>query len=429
MDPGLQYNFPPNPQFYWVPPGHVGPTYQHPTYPPDDATYMPGPDSAIVQPTPHASRTPSPSKKRASKTPSPKKRGRGRPPLGNKKTTAQANAVGRPAAKAAAKAVKTKSKGSHRKQNKKEQENEPNKDTTSIETFDSDSEIDDGGRTQWSTTEKTSFFKWLLGPESDYRFDQHKKNPKHVYKRASEELFHNERTMKAVRSLYQRSLATFGYILAFESFTGNGGGDPDSDDPTAILKHKLEGARKAGLPIGTLKAEVIETWEQNGWRDLFNERLGANAKVSRPVVRNSASALSDADEDDDDQSYGNIDPLLLDEDRKTSPAPRTPASRKPAAIVSEPKFTPASRFRTQTSNSLGNMAEFMKIKIASEEKKAKAMEDKLDLDKAKLELEKKRVEIDTQKGKVEMAHTVLEMEGATPEVKNAANAYLLTLFQ
>jgi hypothetical protein len=153
--------------------------------------------------------------------------------------------------------------------------------------------------------------------------------------------------------------------------------------------------------------------------------LGASAKVSRPVVRNSASALSDI-EDNDDQT-NDIDPVLLAEDHN---APKTPAPAKiPAAVVSEPKFTPASKFRAQAANSFGNISELVKIKMASEEKKAMAMEEKLNLDKAKLELEKKRVELDTQRGKVDMARTVLEMDGAAPEVKNAANAFLLALFR
>jgi hypothetical protein len=89
---------------------------------------------------------------------------------------------------------------------------------------------------------------------------------------ASEKLFNNVRSPKSVGSLWQRSLETFGYIVAFESFTGNGGGDPDSDDPTAILRHKLDGARRVGVAVGNLRPDIIETWEKNGWRDLFGAR-------------------------------------------------------------------------------------------------------------------------------------------------------------
>ncbi|KAJ6528963.1 hypothetical protein B0H19DRAFT_1333663 [Mycena capillaripes] len=208
-------------------------------------------------------------------------------------------------------------------------------------------------------------------------------------------------------------------------------GDADSDDPSAILK-KLDAARTAGLPIGTLKPAVLETWENHGWRDLFTQRLGTSAKVSRDIVRNSASALSDRDDDDDESSDGDsmVDPTLCAQGSVSVRSVKTPASGKnPGATVSEPKHTPASKFRAQANNSLGNMGEFMKVKMLSEDKKAQMMDAKLGLDKAKLELEKQKVELDTQRGKVEMARTVLAMEGTTAEVKNACNTFLLSLFQ
>jgi hypothetical protein len=59
---------------------------------------------------------------------------------------------------------------------------------------------------------------------------------------------------------------------AFNSFTGNGGGDPDSDDPEATLKDKIAAARGSGLHFGSLKPETITEWERNGWYDLFNNR-------------------------------------------------------------------------------------------------------------------------------------------------------------
>ncbi|KAJ6614533.1 hypothetical protein B0H10DRAFT_2221272 [Mycena sp. CBHHK59/15] len=89
--------------------------------------------------------------------------------------------------------------------------------------------------------------------------------------------------------MFEHALKAFGWMRAFDGFTGNGSGDADSDDPTAILKSKLSAARKAGLPIGGLSPAKILEWEKNGWSDLFNNR----AKVSRAAVRNSASPISD----------------------------------------------------------------------------------------------------------------------------------------
>ncbi|KAJ6611677.1 hypothetical protein B0H10DRAFT_352109 [Mycena sp. CBHHK59/15] len=79
--------------------------------------------------------------------------------------------------------------------------------------------------------------------------------------------------------MFEHALKAFGWMRAFDGFTGNGSGDADSDDPTAILKSKLSAARKAGLPIGGLSPAKILEWEKNGWSDLFNNRFGTSAKV------------------------------------------------------------------------------------------------------------------------------------------------------
>ncbi|KAJ6536517.1 hypothetical protein DFH09DRAFT_1091274 [Mycena vulgaris] len=277
-----------------------------------------------------------------------------------------------------------------------------------VEISDSENEGDEGGsKPRWSDVEKTQFFSFLLVFDkiSDHRFEQHQRNPNYIYRRASELLFAGKRSLKSIKGLYTRSIEMFTWMVAFEGFTGNGGGDPDSDDPTAILKGRLLAARKAGLCIGSLKPDTITAWQNNGWWDLFNDRLGTSAKVTREVVCNSASALSDLEDDsllrDSDD---NIEPLLLAESRaaQTSAAPKTPAPRKnAAAIVSEPKHTPTSHFRTQATSSLGNLGEFMKIKMVSKEKKTKAFEAKLELDHAKLQVEREKAKVDAEKAKVD----------------------------
>ncbi|KAJ7154411.1 hypothetical protein C8R43DRAFT_1126491 [Mycena crocata] len=418
------YNFPP---YQYVPPEQF---YQGLAPPP--APYGPLQEHAghalVAQP---PSAPPSP--------PTAPKRGRGRPRgSGNKKATATrpqttAKVTKAQAAQAAKKVAQTTKKVSRTSdsQGKKNSKmpNDENRDPNGIPTIDisdSDSEIEETGPKRWTDKEKTQFFRFVLAQDEtgDYRFEQHKKNPMPVYKRASEILFSGRRSPKSVGSLWARSIEIFGWIIAFESFTGNGGGDPDSDDPSAVLA-RLDGARRAGIVVGQLKPALIATWEKNGWRDLFNDRLGASAKVSREVVRNSASALSDLDVgfDDGNTSDGHIDPALRREDQSMTNPPKNAA-----AVVSEPKHTPASRFRTQANNSLGHMGEFMKAKMSSEEKKTKLMEAKLEMDQAKLALEKQRVESDAQRAKVEMARTVLSTEGASSEAKNAANAYLVSLF-
>ncbi|KAJ7477466.1 hypothetical protein FB451DRAFT_1557219 [Mycena latifolia] len=175
----------------------------------------------------------------------------------------------------------------------------------------------------------------------NHRFEQLKKNPNRVFKRASEVLFPGTRSAKSIGNLWTRSSETFTWMVQYEKFTDNGGGDPDSDDPTAILKNCLEAARSAGLNLGTLRPETITAWINNGWFDLFNDR-----PVDRQVVRNSTSALSDLDDNENlgttQDSDDNINPLLLEKSRaaQASAVPKTPAPRKnPAALVSEPKYT------------------------------------------------------------------------------------------
>ncbi|KAJ6611680.1 hypothetical protein B0H10DRAFT_2285043, partial [Mycena sp. CBHHK59/15] len=313
------------------------------------------------------------------------KRPRGRPRGSTKRSASAAPAKAKTTAKP--KAPK-----------KADQENIP----PPIELADSDDEIErsaDGKVRYWKPSEKTHVFTFILGldTEGERRFNQHKTNPGRVYK----------------RSMFEHALKAFGWMRAFDGFTGNGSGDADSDDPTAILKSKLSAARKAGLPIGGLSPAKILEWEKNGWSDLFNNRFGTSAKVSRAAVRNSASPISDHDNDSGDDSDIYIHPEL----RK--PAPRV--QQTPAATVSEPKHTPSSNFRKQVTHSFGNLGEIMKMKMVSEEKKASVLESRLNLDREKLEMDK-------TKGKVEMAHTVLSTPGASDEVKEAANAWLLTVF-
>ncbi|KAJ7854870.1 hypothetical protein B0H13DRAFT_2358219 [Mycena leptocephala] len=373
--PSGGYNFPP-PQYMVPPPAPYMPPqqfYNHLT-----TLHLPVPTSEIPVPTP---RKRAASNSQPQSPPAKRKRGC---PAGSSKTKAAVASSAKPAAKARPKATKRKSV----------KENIPPPET--VELSDSDNEIEktDNGKTRhWQPGERSTFYQFLLAFDAvgDKRFEQHQTDPDRVYKRASEILFS-------------------GWIRAFESFTGNGGGDPDSDDPEAILKKKLAAVHKSGLPLGSLKPSTITEWEDNGWWDLFNDRLGTSAKVAREVVRNSAASISDIDDNFDEEegeSEGNIHPLLREESRATKKAaahaPSVP--KTPAAIVSEPKHAPSSAFRKQN-------RQFKKATVLD----------------AKLSLERERLELDKMKGKVEMARSVFAMDGTT-EVKDAANAFLLGLFK
>ncbi|KAJ7038657.1 hypothetical protein C8F04DRAFT_1231840 [Mycena alexandri] len=418
MDPRNQM-FNPQPMgpyhFYGPPPGTEG----FIALPPPAPSGPPNPTPAIPPRSPRVS-SPSPSPVKPAKRP----RGRPRKSRDDAATAAKAATVKAKVAATKAKGNKSKVKTS----SEKEKENQP---VTPIEVDDSsDSEVEGASKGQWKHPERSKVFTFILAfdDNGNKRFEQLKKNPSYVFKRAEELLFPGgKRSKKSIQNMWGRSLETFGWIRAFEGFTGNGGGDPDSEDPTAVLAYRLKGARSASVAVGSLKPETITLWEDQGWLDLFNARYSKNPKVARAVVRNSAAAISDIEDDDvailSQNSDDNINPLLRGE-------PKTPAPRKNAtAIVSERKHTPASQLRTQATSSFGNIGEFMKIKMASEEKKSKAIDARLELDRLKLELEQARVKTEEDRSRADMARTVLSAPGVSDEVKNAANAFLLNLFK
>ena len=80
-----------------------------------------------------------------------------------------------------------------------------------------------------------------------------------------------------------------------------------------------------------------------------------------------------------------------------------------------------SNLRKQANVSLGGISDLVRMKALSEEKKAIALE-------ARLNLEREKLELDKAKSKVEMACKVFSTEGVDADVKSAANAYLKSLF-
>ncbi|KAJ7156603.1 hypothetical protein C8R43DRAFT_949447 [Mycena crocata] len=191
------YNFPP---YQYVPPEQF---YQGLAPPP--APYGPlleqAGQIAVGQPPPAS---PSP--------PTTLKRGRGRPRLsGNKKTASRqqttAKATKAQAAQMAEKVAQTTKKVKHNSDpqglRKSKMPNDENRDPNGVPTIDisdSDSEIEETGPKRWTDEEKTQFFNFVLAQDEtgDHRFKQHKKNPMHVYKRASEILFSGRRSPKSV---------------------------------------------------------------------------------------------------------------------------------------------------------------------------------------------------------------------------------------
>lgn len=83
--------------------------------------------------------------------------------------------------------------------------------------------------------------------------------------------------VNSVKSQYSRSLQTYNLIVAFEKFTGNGGGDVDVDADDAkkaikVLGERISGARRAGHAVGKLTATIVNEWYEKGFYKIFNER-------------------------------------------------------------------------------------------------------------------------------------------------------------
>lgn len=71
---------------------------------------------------------------------------------------------------------------------------------------------------------------------------------------------------------FDRSFKIYKNIVHFESYTGNGGGDPDTNSNEEQLEIRLKGARETGKDVGALRVKTIEKWYRMGWYTLFNDQ-------------------------------------------------------------------------------------------------------------------------------------------------------------
>lgn len=90
-------------------------------------------------------------------------------------------------------------------------------------------------------------------------------------------MFGKRHSESAVKGQLTRAKKTYTEIVAFEDFTGNGGGDGDLEevedpDHNTSLEKRLARARDAGRPVGKLSIKIIRQWYANGWYELYNNR-------------------------------------------------------------------------------------------------------------------------------------------------------------
>jgi hypothetical protein len=77
-------------------------------------------------------------------------------------------------------------------------------------------------------------------------------------------IFNGLRKPSALKSRYTRLFSRYKAIVRFESWTGNGSGDPD-------IKTRLEKAKKSNTlsELRSLTVAAINEFKQNGYFDLF----------------------------------------------------------------------------------------------------------------------------------------------------------------
>ncbi|KAG6852125.1 hypothetical protein C0991_002907, partial [Blastosporella zonata] len=261
-----------------------------------------------------------------------------------------------------------------------------------------------GPRYIWTTIEKTALFDYLMGPDADQHFGTLKVNAKKVFKKAATELFNGKFKPQAVKSQYERSLKTFGHILAYRNVTG-GGGDADeqnkSDDEDDLedLKKRIEQAKANGRNIATLTAKTLAEWYKEGWH-------GKSPKVVRPVIRNSTLALSDADDNLAGSDGSDSEPVV-----------------KKRTLVSETKYKkPAAAARSKSLISGTGINTYF-------ENRVKLDESRLRIDEKRLQAAEDREKAAAQREKAELAKALVCNPQSSAALIDAANDYLIKLFQ
>ncbi|KAJ7729349.1 hypothetical protein B0H16DRAFT_1583025 [Mycena metata] len=178
---------------------------------------------------------------------------------------------------------------------------------------------------KWAPEEKSSFFEYLLGQDSD---DAFKKITLSSNKCWATFVGHAGVARDATQMNHQwaRSLAFYKKLVPLLKFTG-GGADADEEPDWGIeseIENFLKSRKSKGHDIDGLSAKAVGLWLKLGWYALFHARYADNPKAVRDVPRSSADSLSDVDED---ETKNDSDVELID--KPTVPA--TPASTAPKA--------------------------------------------------------------------------------------------------
>ncbi|KAG1810857.1 uncharacterized protein BJ212DRAFT_1483992 [Suillus subaureus] len=147
----------------------------------------------------------------------------------------------------------------------------------------------------WTNDETRILLKALLGPDSELYMELGT-NAKYAYR-------------KKYLSRYEWLQKIFTYILAFESMTGNGEGDPDVEE----LDEQIKNARVAGRDVGNLSGTMLKWWYTEGWYELFNNYLGEHPGLVREhdfhlgTISDTIEISSDEDAKDGNSGFESAD--------------------------------------------------------------------------------------------------------------------------
>ncbi|EJF59914.1 hypothetical protein DICSQDRAFT_138125 [Dichomitus squalens LYAD-421 SS1] len=285
----------------------------------------------------------------------------------------------------------------------------------------------------WSVADRDLLYKFFLGSSNDDNYKLLKVNRKALFAKASKELYSGRHSESAIRSQWDRSLKTYQFINAFENFTG-GGGDGDL---SPVTSWDINAARSAGEPVGGLTAKMYQEWESNSWVELFNARLATSPKVCRKKKHHSNMPLSD------DSPYRNGDDAA-DEPANASHSVLELSGSGPATdrvTVTDTRHVPSptasQKSRSETSQSMAGISAYLKDKVKSDREVQAQL---LEVRKARLDLERRAADRADEEFRVRqqqmekqanaaLAKDVLQAQGASPELRRAAESYLMNLFQ
>ncbi|EPQ53225.1 hypothetical protein GLOTRDRAFT_122447 [Gloeophyllum trabeum ATCC 11539] len=305
----------------------------------------------------------------------------------------------------------------------------------------------------YSDEETTRLLHAVLSP--DGCFDLVQRNPARAFKKISEETFKFKRSDESIRGRYGRLRAIYKEIVEYESFTG-GDGDPDVDpDDTDAVAERIEKAKRDGKDCKKLDAKTVKQWNQNGWYELFNQRLGENPGISREVEHHSG-AISDArissESEDESEVFSGWEASDKEETSSPrqhrpspSPAPSQPKARTPAKAQSRKQKgkqkqcqggVPEPRHERRKSGAASLTSEFFQantewLKATNEDSRARLeiLRKKEEREEAVQRREESQREQDKAKDKVELARQLVADGNMPEEVREKARKCLLAFLE